>query len=71
MSEYLALTGDAEQAKWYSMEEDCEGHLVGTLDALRDLLRKNEPAKHFLTRGPLNSAEEYAQAVGWEMLRRS
>lgn len=64
MAAYMSLTGgDAD----FYRDGDCNGHLVGTLDALNHLLAK-EPAKHFLTREPLNAAEEYAQAVGWKLL---
>jgi len=67
MSAYLRLTNGEGYDGFYD-EGECLGHLVGSLDALKALLVK-EPTKHFLTREPLNSAEEYVQAVGWQLLK--
>jgi len=65
----MSMVGGVEAAERYREDSECLGHLVDVLDAVESLLA-NEPAKHFLTREPLNSAEEYAQAVGWQMVRR-
>lgn len=71
MSVYLASVGDSETSEWYS-KGDCIGHLESVRNDLHvnvASLLSNEPAKHFLTRQPMNAAEEYVQAVGWNLLR--
>lgn len=69
MASYLRLTGGYPvSVSIYEADEECLGHLNGSLDAVESLLKK-EPAKHFLTREPLSAAEEYAQAVGWKQLK--
>jgi len=67
MASYSRLTSMPQWERFYSEDSECLGHFDGTMDALKGLLA-NEPSKHFLTRDPLNSAEEYAQAVGWAVL---
>jgi len=70
MADYVRLCGHVEVAVQYyeGEDEECLGHMDELLPAL-EACNKGEPSKHFLTREPLNSAEEYAQAVGWQLLR--